>query len=340
VTHYAHRFSLALLTALLCQGQVACATPVVTGCGQGQVLLPSKEIDQLSGMTYLGGDDYLMVSDKGGRIAKASIQIDPETGQITQATINDVYTLPDGRDLEDIAYDPSNQTMLVCDESSSRITRHRLDDGRRTHLLKLPRVFLQPRDNLGLESLSLSPDAKHLWAANEEALPSDGPRATSEQGTLVRLLRMDASDSGNPTQFAYRTDPHDGDNNLFNIKAQCGVVGLIALPEGRVIVMERELGGVALPGFRIRLYLVEPEDSQALDPAASALSQDLVPIQKTLLHEVNAGLANFEGIALGPQLSNGDYTLILISDDGGGTRNPQSLLTLRLSGSAAQGRRW
>ncbi|RIK93894.1 MAG: hypothetical protein DCC71_23690 [Proteobacteria bacterium] len=37
---------------------------------------------------------------------------------------------------------------------------------------------------------------------------------------------------------------------------------------------------------------------------------------------------NFEGIALGPPLANGDRSLLLVSDDGAGFR--QSVLALRL----------
>ena len=59
--------------------------------------------------------------------------------------------------------------------------------------------------------------------------------------------------------------------------------------------------------------------------------QDIKPVSKTLLHEFNAGSANFEGITLGPRLDNGDYALVLVSDDGGGGLNPQKLLSLRIA---------
>jgi hypothetical protein len=49
-----------------------------------------------------------------------------------------------------------------------------------------------------------------------------------------------------------------------------------------------------------------------------------------LLWEGNFANLNFEGITLGPPLDNGDYSLILVSDNGGGLG--QSLYALRITG--------
>ena len=63
------------------------------------------------------------------------------------------------------------------------------------------------------------------------------------------------------------------------------------------------------------------EGSLELDP--------FVPLGKTLLWEAPGLLSNFEGISLGRQLDAGDWSLLLVADDGGVFG--QALYPLRVS---------
>lgn len=327
---------------LLCgQASVACASPARAHTGAGEpapppraevvdsVALGPDRVHQLSGIAYRDHNDYFVVSDKGGLIASATIEIDRETGRITKAELGETMKAQGGVDLEDIAIDRDNGLLLVCDEASTSISSHHIDDG---SLQQRASVFGEQgavRPNLGLESLTISPDGRSLWTANEEALPIDGPRATATRGTRIRLQQLDAALKP-IRQYFYLTDPHMGAANLLK-RAQCGVVGLVALEGGRLIVMERALGGSAIPSFRIRLYLVDTRMAENGDAGPSELD-------KTLLAEVDAGFANYEGITLGPRLNNGDYALLLVSDDGGGDSvNPQRLMSLRVPASLVEG---
>jgi hypothetical protein len=110
-----------------------------------------------------------------------------------------------------------------------------------------------------------------------------------------------------------------------------GVSDLLALPDGRLLVLERELGGTFIPDFRNRIYLVDFTGATDTSAISSLNSATFTGLTKTLLWEGNFANDNFEGITLGPQLANGDYSIILVSDDGGGT-NAQSLYALRISG--------
>lgn len=334
------------LLLMLAQVSTACTSPLrdassdaVTASTQGQVSFFTEHIHGLSGIAYRGGDNYLVVSDTDGTMAHATIKLAPETGEIQQAKISEqVITLIGRRDVEAISIDPLDCMLIVADESTG-LHHHHFPSGRHVKPFAMSSVFKRARPNLGFEAVSaIDPRLGHatVWSANEEALAVDGPRATATQGTLVRLQRFGQAREPDG-QFAYRTDPHRGADNVLK-RAQSGVSGIVTLDRHRLIVMERELGGSFIPAFRIRLYLVDTKN--AMDTAAvdSLIDKRVVPVAKALLFEIDAKLSNFEGITLGPQLNNGDYTLLLVSDDGGGKTNPQNLMSLRVPAHIVEGK--
>ena len=329
-----------ILSILLLQAATACAqtqpadTPAIQGTGQGQVGIPSDDIRELSGITYFGTDLFAVASDKGGKLGMATIKVDRKTGEILDVSIGQIIELEGGRDIEALTIDPSTCMLLTADEADQSIVLHHFPSGRRGETVEVPKVFKQARPNLGFESLSAALGAGNIWATSEEPLKVDGPRATKEAGGLIRLQRFN-QDLQPTEQFAYRVDPHRGSNNLIE-RAQSGVTGLVALPNGGLIVMERELGGSGIPSFRVRLYLIDATNATDTSAIDALTEEKVTPVRKQLLFESNTGLANFEGITLGPQLDNGDYTLILISDDGSNQYNPQNLLSLRIPASLVE----
>lgn len=306
----------------------------LTGTGQAFYDFSSTANGEWSGITYVGGDSFYIASDTANNIALAEIVIDRATGQIQTASHGSFIALPGVLDLEGIAYDPRDMSVLIAAEQDQSITRFDPTTANSIASITIPAIYNNARGNFGLESLSLDPIGLDLWTANEEALTVDGPLSTQTQGTLVRLQRFDAE--GNPAaQFAYRTDPHTGDNNLLN-KAQSGVVDLLALPGGDLLVLERTLGGAFVPTYRNRIYLVDTTNATDTANIAELDGGVYTAAVKTQLIQINAQFANYEGIALGPRLDNGDYAVVLISDNGA-PNNPQQLLSLRLSGIALPG---
>ena len=49
------------------------------------------------------------------------------------------------------------------------------------------------RENLSFEAMTLTPDGRTLYVANEQALVQDGPTATVDHGTTIRLVKVDLS---------------------------------------------------------------------------------------------------------------------------------------------------
>lgn len=322
--------------AILTAGMMAAGTgvaaadlPPLSVANVGTVALPpgSAGAIELGGLSYVGGDTWLTVSDATAELIELEVVLDSATGAIQSAEAVGGVTLASAADPEGIAWDPITSSVWISNESGPAIRRHDSDTGAVLQTLGLPAVYSNVRSNFSLESLTRHPLTGELWTANEEALSVDGPVSTTSAGTVVRLQRFDAS--GAPAgQWAYLTERISEDSPLIELE-RSGVADLVALPDGRLLVLERELAA-ALPPFTNRLYLVDFDGATDVSALAELEGQTYTPVNKTLLWEM-PGFANFEGIGLGPMLDDGSYSLLLVSDDQGGTLS-QSLHALRISG--------
>jgi hypothetical protein len=314
--------------------------------GQGPVALADGAHTlprELSGVTWVPGtSEYWAVSDDQPVIQHLSVSIDPITGAITSGTTigslaltrSDGGPLPASRDLEGIALSADGASVFVSDEGGIRIRQHALATGRTLAEIgpatdPALAVFANRRTNLGWESLSRAPDTGLLYTANEEALSVDGPNGSGATSTRVRLQAL-APSGVSAGQWGYTVSGDIVPDTFANTNA--GVSDLVALPGGSLLVLERSAGLVAFPDldFRDRIFLVDVTGATDVTGLATLKNGGYAPAAKTLLWEGLFSDDNFEGIALGPLLANGDRSLMLVSDDGSGFS--QSLLALRLVG--------
>jgi hypothetical protein len=303
----------------------------VTGVGAFSLPAGGTGAAELSGITWAGGTQYYAVADSGAGLFPVSISINSTTGAITAATLSPKVTLAGGVDVEGVAYDAASNSVFVSDETGPAIRRHNLTTGALIANLTVPAIYANIRGNFGLESLTRNA-AGVMWTANEEALSVDGPTSTfggtgTANGTWVRLQKFDAA-LAPAGQWAYRTDSIRADA-VGITRERSGVSDLLVLPDGRLIVLERELGGSPIPDFRDTLYLVDFTGATDVSSLGALASGGFSGVTKTALW-TGFSFNNYEGIALGPQLANGDYVLVLVSDNGDGISG-QNLQTLRIS---------
>ena len=194
----------------------------------------------------------------------------------------------------------------------------------------MPAVFANSRANFAFESLTRSPDGQTYWTANEAALTSDGPLATTTQGTTVRLQQFTYDASGTLTsgpQYAYSVNPiHTGSTTDSNTRS--GLVDLVALPDSSLLVLERSLGkpspSLPLYQYEDRIYRVTfagATDTSLAPFSGGLVGQSFTTATKTLLWKGQVGGLfgqNMEGLTLGPQLPGGDWSLLGVVDNGGG----------------------
>lgn len=309
----------------------------ITDPGQG-VYNYTANAAELSGLTWISNNIYRAISDDANqrKVYHLSISINPTDGRITSASVIGSNTVSTGYDLEGIAYHPGRGTLFISDEgqypAGGYIREHRLSDGALLSTVTIPPRMLDDRNNYGFESLSWSGEA--LWTANEEALENESALSTASSGSLVRLQKFDSNFNA-AGQWAYLTDSYGYDSPLTTAE-RSGVSDLLALPDGRLLVLERALGIGYIPSFRNRIYLVDFSGATDVTGIADLDNGGFTRVTKTLLWEKNMGSTtthNFEGIALGPplpMLGSNSYSVLLIADNGGGTN--QHLYALVIHG--------
>lgn len=209
--------------------------------------------------------------------------------------------------------------------------------GRFRSEIALPAHFREARANKSLESLTLSPSGRYLFTTSEAALERDGERATMENGTRVRILRIDRT-NGSYTEHGYRTDaaPHEG--------GDWGISDLAAKSDTELYVLER--GWTHGRGNTVRIYDTTLEDRASCGSVAE-LSDSTPVLSKSVRVDlgllVTAGpmpppkqpqpaplLDNYEGLALGPRLPSGRQMLFVVSDDNGHATQFARILVLTL----------
>lgn len=271
-----------------------------------------------SGVTWLDGDRYAAVMDNSDVVVRFRLALG--AGGEPRA-VNDVAVIRLGavHDYEDIAIRPgAARQLLVCEEDTPAIHVAALDGTPLGAPLPLPEILCSRRPNRGLESLAIDPDGRHLWTATEEALPEDGPAATLDAGTVVRLVRMPLlRDDGQPAaQFAYAVDPPHRFAPLFGGVPVSGLVAIAPLGAGRLLVLERS-GAPGVPPFAGRIHLVDTAgcpDVAGIDAGLAGRAD--CHLQKRRLWEDALGI-NLEGMCLGPRLAAGGRSLVAVADNGG-----------------------
>ena len=311
----------------------------ITRSGQSPLVLRSGSTGatELSGITYAGGTNYYAVGDDGApTIWQVYTSLDSRSGRVRSTLLTGGISAPElGSDSEGIALGPSGNRVWVSDEVASTINEFSLATGQKTGSIAVPNIYrpANVQNNMGLESLTYG--SGRLWTANEEALRSDGALSTTAAGSWVRIQEFDGPDLAARRQYAYRTDPISRLSPFVSVE-RSGLVDLLALPNGQVLALERELGGY-LPRFRTRIYLVDfTGASDVAELSSLASGSGFTPVGKTLLWQGDTGFSNFEGITLGPRLTDGSYALLLVSDDGiGAMAQRQDSFSLILSGVTA-----
>ncbi len=182
------------------------------------------------------------------------------------------------------------------------------------------------RNNLGLESLSLSPDRRHLYVASESALAQDAAGIAAGVEHFARLLHFENGALAH--QYLYPLTMPEGDIVVH------GLVELQALDDaGHLLAMERTFGrdaGLTVQLFEIRLSETRRQtDRSRISPAARSLP---VLDKRRILDfgELPILLDNLEGLTLGPRLKSGSETLLVIGDnDNPGCLPPTRLAQMR-----------
>lgn len=291
------------------------------------------------------------------------ILVNPKTGELEQVenlgfTERTDGTLNDGKPWlgQEKGFDHeaivkvSDSTLVIASEGCCRLKEYPiLSTSADAAKVGYPQNLWESRwpssdfyPNYNFESLAFDSVRQYLWTIPESTLRKDGQPATPQNGLAnqLRLMRLDRGkmkenrnkeeyseqvsskkDSRYMTPYAYQMD-QPSTHKKADIYVM-GVSELCALPDGQLLVLEREafIPKIKIGAFcKCKLYLINPLDSEEFS-MKEIFSSDTPFLKKRLLTEWKTGLslskrsfANYEGMCLGPKLEDGSQVVILLSD--------------------------
>lgn len=212
----------------------------------GQSIVPTgtqyqgTQVGGLSGITYDPNlNVFYTISDDRSQFNNARFYtLNLNLNQFNQGqgtggvTFTGVTTLlqPNGQPFPAFSLDPegialvNGTTVFVPSEGEVSMTRivdpfvnqFSVANGQQIQALPIPSQFIPDprpipttsgvRNNLSLESLTVTPDQQYLFTASENALFQDGPNATLTNGSPTRILQYDLTTGQAVAQYLYNIE--------------------------------------------------------------------------------------------------------------------------------------
>ncbi len=202
------------------------------------------------------------------------------------------------------------------------------------------------QDNRGYEGLTISPDGSKLYAILQDPLINDGSApGDGRRSRNLRIVEYDVATGQCERQFAYQLETV-ADINLripgtsadFGATAQgrnIGCSSITAINDHEFFVIERDNRGrgvddplAALPVGSKRVYRIDIDNAtdvsnHSFAPNNLTLPIGVTPVSKTLYLDIAEALANanmiipekVEGLAIGPVLKDGSFSILLGNDN-------------------------
>ncbi|WP_345224618.1 esterase-like activity of phytase family protein [Hymenobacter koreensis] len=309
-----------------------------------------------SGIDYRADNNtyYLMSDDPANlqpvRYYTATMAFDQSN--FTGVTITGVTTLkrPDGTnfpnaaadrynviDPEGIRYDPATSRLIWSSEGARNVAvtpnvlinpflREANLDGTHVNEYLLPPLFRVQatdngtRSNGSFEGLSITPNGRFLFTAQEEPIYEDGPRAdVGVANSPIRLVKYDKATRQPVAQYAYKLDAVHLAPNPSNQFRLNGVVEVLALSDTKLLAMERSFAVGATPDYAVKIYEIDLAGATDVANLNALQGATYTAVTKRLVLDVATTgvprIDNLEGMTFGPKLANGRYSLVLVSDD-------------------------
>ena len=291
------------------------------------------------------------------------IQVNPKTGELERVEnlgFNERIdgTLNDGKPWQgqekgfdhEAVVKVSDSTLVIASEGYCRLKEYPiLPTSADAATVGYPQNLWESRwpssdfyPNYNFESLAFDSVHQYLWTIPESTLRKDGQPATPQNGLAnrLRLMRLNwgkMKEDSNKEEYSEQvsskkdsrymaTYAYQMDQPSTHKKADIYVMGvseLCALPDGQLLVLEREafIPKIKIGAFcKCKLYLINPLNSEEFS-MKEKFSSDTPFLKKRLLTEWKTGLslskrsfANYEGMCLGPMLEDGSQVVILLSD--------------------------
>ncbi len=330
------------LASTLFVGAVSASAQAFTDLGQRSLARWNIGAANYSGIAQIGDARYALVSDKEPTDGFFTMRIDQNatTGEIVDAYLEGFKGNPAPthdaagntiRDCEGIAFVPASRTIFISGEGDQKILEYTLEGLPTGRELNVPAIFSRQNivSNYGFEALAYEPSLHRFWTTTESTLPRDGNCASAAHPGVANVLRIQSfTDDLQPAaQYAYRMDA--GRTEKFGSIYAFGVSEMLALPNGHLLVLERETNvpsGYLGAECVCKIFDVCPAESHQIDSSTELSRLDpnhfmikrLVATWTTKLNATRRNFSNYEGMTLGARLADGRQTILVVSDSQGG----------------------
>lgn len=199
------------------------------------------------------------------------------------------------------------------------------------------------RYNMAFESLDILEPERILVTTTETALYQDGPLASLNEGTVVRIASYSMDREGELTPLHQKVYP------LSKLPARrevsrsvMGVPDILILKPDEYLVLERAYLADRAK-LRVKLFYADCRPATEVQALPSLQNQTYEPCQKKdlydfdlligKLNEIHPVIDNIEGMTWGPELEGGGRLLIFISDNNFRTEQKTQILFFRVESS-------
>ena len=152
---------------------------------------------------------------------------------------------------------------------------------------------------------------------SDKPLFEDGNQATTNNGGLIRIYRFNAINKKNTAQYAYKLDAIAREPNPKDAFAVNGVAAIQYYKKNQLLVLERSYS-TGTQACTIKVFLCDFKDATDVKNYDTLQNQTINLSSKKLLLNMNdLGIYtdNIEGLTFGPQLANGNRSLLFVSDN-------------------------
>lgn len=238
-------------------------------------------------------------------------------------------------DSEGLIYDPSKDVFIVSSEGSIKsgydpFIAELNNEGELLNSYTIPDYFKSDvidglHHNGAFEGLDSSVDDKGIWMATELPMRRDGAKPKLyKSSSPIRFTYFDKETKQAEFQFIYQAGPIQ----KFPLLpfAMNGISAILEIKPKQFLVLERSFSaGHNRKGFSARIYHVDAREAtnslhySKLYPK----KKEIIPAKKKLIFDFKdirdqlseKQIDNLEGITFGPDLPNGNKSLVLISDN-------------------------
>lgn len=220
-------------------------------------------------------------------------------------------------------------------------------DGSLNYVDGRPNITNGRQDNRGFEGLAITPDGSKLLAMLQDPLVNEGS-PDGRYSRNLRIIEFDVATGESTAQYIYQLEDLATinarvPNNPFNANQQgrsIGISAITAINDHEFLVIERDNRGLGVdppaspteegillnPVASKRIYKIDLTGATDVSNVSLTGTNSLggiVPVTKTLFLDIQAELEGagklipekIEGLAIGPQLNDGSYALLVGTDN-------------------------